>query len=410
MQKKLIALAIAGLAAAPVLAQSSNVTIYGRANLGLDNYTATGSVAGGAADFKSRNRVYDNGSRLGFKGTEDMGNGLKANFVIESGINMDTGSNNGQSGLQNVSTGFFATRQSYLGLQGGFGEVRAGRQEVYWTGGRINDVSANELGVSFSIPTGGSGMIANPGGRTSNVLMYVSPEFSGVQLAAGYVAGGPPGSFNNSGGETATAGTDTNGKGWAVQANYNNGPIAVKWDYVKTTTNDLVNTGSPAGGVPNASGNKLLLGYFYSGLSHVGLAVMRETNGHKAASGTIIGSGDNLAQNSWEINWEHYFGNFQTIVAYGQARAVSGLTGTTADAGQTKYKEWGLAGLYHFSKRTHAYVNYAQLTNGQQNWADLNGGSSMSSASNPVTGTSGLGSGSRGADPRVFGIGMMHNF
>ena len=68
MQKKLIALAIAGIAAAPAFAQASSVTIYGRANLGFCTYSATGATAGSAYDYNSRNRIYDAGSRLGFRG------------------------------------------------------------------------------------------------------------------------------------------------------------------------------------------------------------------------------------------------------------------------------------------------------------------------------------------------------
>lgn len=91
MQKKIIALAVAGLMSGAAFAQASNVQIYGRVNTGFENYSATGSVTGTAADLKARNRVFDSGSRLGFRGTEDLGGGLKAGFVIESGLNIDNG-------------------------------------------------------------------------------------------------------------------------------------------------------------------------------------------------------------------------------------------------------------------------------------------------------------------------------
>lgn len=60
-----------------------------------------------------------------------MGNGLKAKFQIESDANMDSGSANGQSGTPNSSSGTLASRMSYVGLEGKFGEVRLGRQEVH---------------------------------------------------------------------------------------------------------------------------------------------------------------------------------------------------------------------------------------------------------------------------------------
>ncbi|TMG76100.1 MAG: porin [Betaproteobacteria bacterium] len=89
MNKKTAALALgAGMlaASAVALAQDGNVRIYGRANLGLDNYSATGATAGPGNDFKGRNRVYDAASRLGIQGTEDLGGGLKAVLLMESGV------------------------------------------------------------------------------------------------------------------------------------------------------------------------------------------------------------------------------------------------------------------------------------------------------------------------------------
>src|SRR3989304_9501537 len=100
MNKKLMAVAVAGVLAAPAVAfaQASNVQLYGRANLGIDSYAATGAAAGAAADIKSRTRVYDAASRVGLRGTEDLGGGLKAIFQIETGINIDGGSHTGQGG------------------------------------------------------------------------------------------------------------------------------------------------------------------------------------------------------------------------------------------------------------------------------------------------------------------------
>src|SRR5690348_13995185 len=115
MNKKLMALAVAGALGAPAAALAQEVQIYGRANVGLDTYSATGATAGSGSDFKSRTRVFDQGSRLGFRGTEDLGGGLKAIWQIESGVNIDTGTNIGQAATANASTGFFASRDSYAG-------------------------------------------------------------------------------------------------------------------------------------------------------------------------------------------------------------------------------------------------------------------------------------------------------
>ena len=116
MKKSLIALAV--LAASGAAMAQSSVTLYGVADAavtyvnGLDNWTGLNSGA---------NKT----SRLGFRGVEDLGGGLKANFVLEGGFNLDAG--DGKSGGA-TDSGFQFKRQSTVGLAGNFGEVRLGRE------------------------------------------------------------------------------------------------------------------------------------------------------------------------------------------------------------------------------------------------------------------------------------------
>src|SRR2546428_8053593 len=148
MNKKTAALALgAGMlaASAVALAQDGNVRIYGRANLGFDNYSATGATAGSAADFKSRNRVYDAASRLGIQGSEDLGGGLKAIFLMESGVNIDNGSTTGQSGTTNPYTGFLSSRIGHVRVQGGWGPLTLGKRNVRWGDGSGGETSGNYL-------------------------------------------------------------------------------------------------------------------------------------------------------------------------------------------------------------------------------------------------------------------------
>ena len=78
MQKKIIALAVAALASSAAFAQT-NVTIYGVADATFDSVRATGSTGNSdRLDYNNRNRVTANSSYIGFKGVEDLGNGLKA--------------------------------------------------------------------------------------------------------------------------------------------------------------------------------------------------------------------------------------------------------------------------------------------------------------------------------------------
>src|SRR5690606_2453266 len=110
MKKSLLALAVIGAFAGTAQAQ---VTVYGMLDTGIiisddgqERTTQMGSGIGGA-------------TRWGIRGSEDLGNGLKAHFVLESGFNSDDGSGSG---------GF--SRLSYVGLEGGFGTVRLGRQDT----------------------------------------------------------------------------------------------------------------------------------------------------------------------------------------------------------------------------------------------------------------------------------------
>src|SRR6266702_3990709 len=115
MNKKLMALAVAGAFGVPAAAVGQ-VEIYGRANVFMDSYQATGATAANS-DFKSRTRVNDQGSRLGVRGREDLGRGLRAVYQIESGVNLDTGSNQTSSpgGPTNALASTFATRDSWVG-------------------------------------------------------------------------------------------------------------------------------------------------------------------------------------------------------------------------------------------------------------------------------------------------------
>jgi predicted porin len=110
MQKKLIALAVAGLASTGAFAQA-NVTVYGVADASFDVVKISGDANN---ELGNTTRVSTNSSLLGFKGAEALGNGLTAVFQFESAVGFD---NAGALG---------ANRDSYVGLAGGFGTVVLG--------------------------------------------------------------------------------------------------------------------------------------------------------------------------------------------------------------------------------------------------------------------------------------------
>jgi predicted porin len=177
MQKKLIALAVAGLVSAPVMAQS-NVTVYGI----VDAYVGYGKQGDNKA-FKVEGGGMS-GSRLGFKGSEDLGNGLKAVFTLEYSLNNDVN--------EGVGTGGLRARQQFVGLQGGFGFIGLGRQ--YSPGFGVYKYDAAMGGSPFSPQSilsvqSGFTITPNSAGRVSNSINWKSNNMGGLTVNAIYGLG-----------------------------------------------------------------------------------------------------------------------------------------------------------------------------------------------------------------------------
>jgi len=386
MQKKLLALAVAGaLAPAAVMAQSS-VQIYGRANLSLDSWKTSGATAAGA-DFKRRTRIVDSGSRLGFRVNEDLGGGMRAFVVIESGVNIDNGGTTGQSGAANTSTGVWATRDSYVGLGGGWGDVRLGRQSIWWANGVISQTGANYINTAVDGLINSPSITAIPVARQSNVISYNSPTFGGFSASLSY----SPTS------EAAAAGQPTDGKVYGLTGRYVTSGIRAQFDWA---TNKGAST-SPAAatGRPENTGIKAGLGWAYAPGSQVSGIIGRLENDNVAASAVAVG-GEDIKRNFWLLNWEHLIGPWQVMAQYYRGAKVKGL----ADNSATGVKGITLAGKYYLSKRTGVYVSYSTVRNDARAWADLSGGG-FSSATGGA-----LAAGNAGADVKVWAVGVMHNF
>lgn len=217
MQKKLIALAVAGLASTAAFAQSS-VTVYGIADVGLSSTksdSANTTVNGVTSGILST-------SRIGFKGTEDLGNGLKAIFNLEFALAMDDSSTIG------------AARQKFVGLSSNYGTVVAGYLQ---TAGY--DFAAKGLALSGSSVLStmhNVGLASAPGnqlnisGRAMNAVAYVSPSISGLTFA-----------YNHSFGPAATE-TDPSSKADLVGVDYANGPITAGAAYSRVNLVGANNT------------------------------------------------------------------------------------------------------------------------------------------------------------------------
>jgi predicted porin len=390
MQKKLLAIAVAGaLAPAAAMAQST-VEIYGRANMGIDQYESKGSP-GGATDLKGRLRVFDFGSRLGFRVNESLGGGMRAFVVIETGVNIDSGSNNGQSGSANASSGFWASRDSYAGIGGGWGDIRFGRQSPFYGNGIIMQGGSNYINQAMDSAFSFAGALAQPSGRESNVASYNSPTFGGFNVSLSW---GPGASEGN-----AYTGLGGQGKEqlFAATARYTGGPIRAQVDY---------GTRKDVGNIENQDRNawKVGAGWAYAPNSQISAIFGNVENKNLAAAVTFgglvfAGAGSSPNTDIWILNWEHMFGQLQVIAQYAKFGKIKDLT---TDPGNTDAQGYTLAAKYFLSKRTGVYASYNQIENKDNAWWDISNGGSSSRSTTAVT--------NRGADPRIVAVGVMHNF
>jgi len=163
MNKKLIAAAIAAAVAAP--AAMAETTLYGKVHM---------DIRSNDSDHVDNWTVNSNASRLGVKGSEDLGNGLKAIFQYEMTY----------SGTDSVEA-FGAARNSYIGLGGNWGQVRVGRHDTpmkvafYAAGNELLGDSIIDINKTIGFQEV----------RTNNAIAYISPSFSGFTLAAAIVPG-----------------------------------------------------------------------------------------------------------------------------------------------------------------------------------------------------------------------------
>ena len=382
MQKKLIALAIAGLASTAAFAQT-NVTIYGTADATFDVVNSSSGTKYGVPlaaydNIGTYNRVSTNSSFLGFKGSEALGNGLTAVFQFESGVAFD------QSG------GFGATRDSYVGVAGGFGTVVLGRL----TGptralGSAVDVFAGATGIGANSGVlgklggalvGGNGVnsdipVFNECGRSAtcssvfdtrwnNAIAYVSPNFSGFSGTFAYVA-----DENKTAKWANNTAAKRNTQGYDLGVNYKNGPILVGLTYNWATlgTNDLYIA-------DNASELRL------AGMYDFGMASIRGLYAKTKAGLNGAGMPD-LKQTVWGLGGTFNIGSAGKIVGqYYTAGDVSGNNRLGFGSLKQGADLWAIGYEHSLSKRTIVKATYANLSSDRD--ADYDFGVNATGAQN----------------------------
>ncbi len=219
MKKSLIALAAFGAFAGAAQAESS-VTLYGLLDTGVNYVTNAKSFAGVDAGGKpvfTSGHAYElasgimQGSRWGLRGVEDLGNGLKAIFTLESGFDVNTGYSNQNDRLFG--------RQAFVGLAGDFGSVTVGRQYDSLTD-FVGPLAASNRGAGdFAAHTGDVNNL-NGTYRIDNAVKYTSANYDGVTFGGLYSLGGTAGSFSKN-------------RVWSAGASFANGPLALGAAYLQ---------------------------------------------------------------------------------------------------------------------------------------------------------------------------------
>jgi predicted porin len=394
MKKSLLALAVLGSFAAAAQAQTS-VTIYGVVDAGVFYQSKAGANNNSLFAVNSGGM---SGSRLGFKGTEDLGGGLKANFQLEAGFNADTGT----SGQQDVGTGLFS-RTSTVGLSGGFGSVNVGRQTDFaysGTAGGIATFSHASYVTSFS-KVDGNTQARLQGDRTNNSIRYDMPAIGGlnggVMLGLGEQAGG--GSAGNV---------------YAAGLKYDNGPLAFGGSYYQskagTTPADrnLINN-NPGNPVGVTSGGTLAgstatktytlgasynfgFGKLYGNWSRVNMLTATGATGHTFNSGSYLSPSANNKLDLFEIGYNHNLtASLQLLTGYAHTN-VKFVDGSP----QGKLNQIFVGTDYFLSKRTDLYaIGTYVRTSDVANPLNLAGTAPTQQAGSTSQGAFGLGVGIR---------------
>ena len=428
MKKSLIALA--AVAAVGAASAQSSVTLYGVLDAAYNNLSSTnaGSVS----------RLTGNGSnqssRLGFRGVEDLGGGLKASFVLEAAINVDNGAGTSTTANNNIvgqsaTTGSGATlagnasssangqqgltfnRRSTVSLSGGFGEVRIGRDltptfmnlTVYDPFGTVGVGASTNVSLGTLNPIGVS--VAPPGSpkatvRASNSITYFTPNLGGFSASAMYSFAEVPSNCTAFGTATGAqgnscAGASGDGKYFGARGGYNNGPISASIAFAKNTfaNNATAASAGLTGTAFRGDGTIFNLGGSYN-FGPATAMVQYGTMKQQANLNQAVATDQKLTHYLLGVSVPVGAGEFKASYNWGKLDKVA-----AAAENDRNQRQLALGYVYNMSKRTALYTTYARMTaNG------LGATASMGLTSTAVTAASGA------ASATGYDIGIRHSF
>jgi len=341
MQKKLIALAIAGLMSAPAFAQS-NVTLYGTidygfVSLGKSDYENSHD----GSKYKTRNGIesgVSKANRIGFKGVEDLGNGMKAVFVLETGLEGDV-------------PGMFKdnNRQSYAGFAGNFGTVAFGRQ---YTPQHLFTSAVDPFGKNG---LGSAGNVLVQDRRLDNLAAYISPNFSGFSFIVGYT-------FNGFGDENLENNKDT--RVWAIAPSFTWNKLFVGGNYHNARVMRDKDSGAKSVSALNVW--DLYASYDF-GIVKLGSTIGRRTTKKAVISG-FDPKDSKITQ--WMIGATFKLTPNDSILAsYSRASENKVYDSYNRDDGRPRISQWAIGYEHALSKRTVLYSQFSTISR-NNTWKD----------------------------------------
>lgn len=368
MNKKLIALAVAGACTLPMvaMADSGNVKISGYLNVSVDSLD--GSETSGSANRGRNVNVSNNSSNIVFSGDEALGNGLKAIWQLQTFVGM------GETGNAVGSGNAWTNGNSFLGLAGNFGTIYAGKDDTPMKKvGASVDLFRNQLGdnrnLTADIATNGYGLDQ----RFSNVVGYITPTVNGLSGAIMYVS-----NVNVTAGGSAAANSayDNTPDAWSGMAKYENGPLMLAAAYEKHNLNDL------GTGLQDEKAWRVVGGYSFGDAKVVALYQEQRD----------AGGVNNADRKVWGLGGAYKVGVHTFKLQYYKSDEVDNTSETGADM-------WALGVEHALSKRTSLYAVYARVNNDSSASMTPFGGGHGDQPGTPT-----------GQDPSGFSLGMIHTF
>ncbi|MCC6658271.1 MAG: porin [Rhodocyclaceae bacterium] len=431
MQKKLIAVAVAGVLAAPLAMAQTNVTISGTLNAGFESVSAGGSSVADAlaagtntvptgrqGSLTSRTRVVDNSSELRFTVTEDLGNGLKAFGTI--GAAVDPGNSNVTA---TTASGSLGSRNTGVGLRSDkWGEIMLGFWDLQThLVGNVDSFYGKGAAAAYSrgmLHNNGRGQRAvTQGGRMANQIRYVSPRWNGFDVTVQYSRHVEAA---NASSLIGTPNDEAKERTWAISPTYVNGPWTAFYGWMKISDRTITGgaTGTSgilgAAGTVDVTGNRAGIAYTFPMGLRVGL-IWDRLKAHETADVVATGTGS-MSRTAWALPVSYTTGAHSFGVTYARAGAINASASVAAINTAVKLGDnntgahfWTLGYQYALSKRTNVWLNYARITNGRGAAYDFDSNAGIGMGATPLA----LGlarTGNEGADPRTIGIGLRHVF